>query len=189
MLRRPRLLHLISSALALCLLILNVLGLSAAIPREHYHGKIDNEDDTSNDTVRYVGSCVAAQLPAQASIDDTEDDHASAEPSVHDAEDGSSAGLVVVEMLVETHCWLEEDKHGYYDEADDLVVAVYFTNTVAQDDTESQADDEEDCGKDLKGCMNESDFLRGGQIQGEREEWKQRQEEHRHNDAVRVEQC
>ena len=107
------------------------------------------------------------KLPPETSVDDTKDDHASTEPSVQDTENGSPASLVIMKMLIETHGWLEENKHSYYEEADALMIAVYFTNTVPKHNAEDHADDEEDRAQHLQRRMDESDFLCCGQVQGE----------------------
>lgn len=95
---------------------------------------------------------------------------------MHDTEDGPSTGSVVVEMLVETHCWLEEDEHCDHDETDDLVVAVELAETVGEYDAHGHADDEEDCAEHLERCVDVSDFLGGGEVQRECEHGEQRQE-------------
>lgn len=57
-------------------------------------------------------------------------------------EDAASSSSMVVEMLVDTHCWLEEDEGESNDETDDLVSSVELINSLSQDDSESQTDDE-----------------------------------------------
>lgn len=142
--------------------------MSALVPGKDQYRHIDQEYDGCDHSVRSIRSIIVGKVPSETSVNDTKDDHASTEPSMQDTENGSPASLVIMKMLVETHGWLEENKHGYYDEANGLMIAVYFTQTVPKHNAETHADDEEDRAQHLQRRMDESDFLCGRQVQGER---------------------
>lgn len=67
-------------------------------------------------------------------------------------------------MLVDSESWLEKDQEGNNEVSNDLMVFVEFVNSLAEDDTQSEADDEEDQAEELERCMDEANSLCVGKV-------------------------
>lgn len=125
------------------LLILQLLTRrpTRSIPRKHKHRDVNQEDNGRDDGIGDIRGLRGRELPPESPVDDTEDDHGSAEPTMGHTEDTPTTCPVVVEMLVETHGGLKEDEREGHDEANDHVWFVELVDLLAEFDSKHQTDD------------------------------------------------
>ncbi len=72
---------------------------------------------------------------AKTTIDDTQNDDRTSEPPVNDAHRGLATGLVIMQVLVDSECRLEEDQDSHNEIADDLVVGIELADSLPKHDT------------------------------------------------------
>lgn len=84
----------------------------------------------------------------------------------------ATSSSMIVEMLVETHGWLEEDEGSSDDETNDHMRPVQLVDTLTEHDSEGETNNQQDDAENLKWRVNIANFLGGWKVQSERKEGK-----------------